>query len=306
MLCAQNEREKERVRDLHRTLERERERFEREVQDQKSFADKLSKDLREAVEENRKLQDELDTVQDKLAIAHSEIDSLEARISNYEDVEATEGVVERRRREEAAGQEVKDLRMRLHGVEKERDHLREQVEQLQRDMEVATYRELELTRALAAEDRDQEQVVRQLNEMKVRMKDALDQLAHERRLNQQQQLERVTGGGVAGREELEERANHLFGKYLRVESFRKALVHQKRYLLIVLSAYQESEAKTLAMLKGSAQVKKTQEKERKKRLFKAAVLAVIAIQRMRFIVQRWQSGKRIGAKAIFSSQMVPR
>ena len=141
--------------------------------------------------------------------------------------------------------------------------------------------------------------------MKVRMKDALDQLAHERRLNQQQQLERVTGG-VAGREELEERANHLFGKYLRVESFRKALVHQKRYLLIVLSAYQESEAKTLAMLKGSAQVKKTQEKERKKRLFKAAVLAVIAIQRMRFIVQRWQSGKRIGAKAIFSSQMVPR
>lgn len=45
-------------------------------------------------------------------------------------------------------------------------------------------------------------------------------------------------------------ANHLFGKYLRVESFRKALVHQKRYLLIMLQTYQENEAKALALIKG--------------------------------------------------------
>lgn len=48
--------------------------------------------------------------------------------------------------------------------------------------------------------------------------------------------------------EMEERANHLFGRYLRVESHRKALVHQKRYLLIVLQTYQENEMKTLALL----------------------------------------------------------
>lgn len=46
-------------------------------------------------------------------------------------------------------------------------------------------------------------------------------------------------------------ANHLFGKYLRVESFRKALVHQKRYLVIMLQTYQENEAKALAMLNGN-------------------------------------------------------
>lgn len=306
LATAQNEREKERVRDLHKTLERERERFEREVQDQKVFTEKLSLDLRQAVEESGKLQDEVDTLQEKLAMAHAEIDSLEARISNYEDVESRQSNRQVRERFEGTQQslEVQDLRLRLHAAEKERDQLQGEVVRLRQDVERATYREIELTRALAADEdnnsRDQEQIVAQLNEMRGRMTDALQQLAQERRLNQ------VDRQQVACKEELEERANHLFGKYLRVESFRKALVHQKRYLLIVLSAYQESEAKTMAMLKGSAAVKKTEKEERKRRLFKSAVLAVIAIQRMKFIVQRWQSGKRIGAKAIFSAQLAPR
>jgi len=37
------------------------------------------------------------------------------------------------------------------------------------------------------------------------------------------------------------KANHLFGKYLRVESFRKALVHQKRYLLTMIATYEKNE-----------------------------------------------------------------
>lgn len=302
LATSQNEREKERVKDLHKTLEKERERFEREVYDQKVFCEKLSQDLKQAVEESSKLQDEVDTVQDKLSMAHAEIDSLEARISNYEDVEGQSD--NRQQRQDLAttqqSLEIQDLRLRLHAAEKERDHLQDQVVRLRQDVERCTYREIELTRALAAEDRDQEQIVAQLNEMKGRMTEALDQLAQERRLNT------VDRNQVACKEELEERANHLFGKYLRVESFRKALVHQKRYLLIVLSAYQEGEAKTMAMLKGGAAIKKQQQKERTRRLFKSAVLAVIAIQRMKFIVQRWQSGKRMGAKAIFSSQMAPR
>jgi A-kinase anchor protein 9 len=41
---------------------------------------------------------------------------------------------------------------------------------------------------------------------------------------------------------------HLLGKYLRSESYRKALVWQKRYLLVVLGGYQESEALTVGRL----------------------------------------------------------
>lgn len=41
---------------------------------------------------------------------------------------------------------------------------------------------------------------------------------------------------------------HLFWKCLRSESYRKALVWQKRYLLLVLGGYQEAEAITVSRL----------------------------------------------------------
>ena len=41
---------------------------------------------------------------------------------------------------------------------------------------------------------------------------------------------------------------HLFWKYLRSESYRKALVWQKRYLLLVLGGYQEAETITVSRL----------------------------------------------------------
>lgn len=37
--------------------------------------------------------------------------------------------------------------------------------------------------------------------------------------------------------------------------------------------------------------------------FRSAVLVVIAIERMKYIVKRWQTGKRIGSEAIFSHQL---
>ena len=40
----------------------------------------------------------------------------------------------------------------------------------------------------------------------------------------------------------------LYGKYLRAESFRKALVYQKKYLLLLLGGYQDSEQETLAII----------------------------------------------------------
>lgn len=36
---------------------------------------------------------------------------------------------------------------------------------------------------------------------------------------------------------------------------------------------------------------------------RTAVLVVIAIERMKYIVKRWQTGKRVGSDAIFSHQL---
>lgn len=50
---------------------------------------------------------------------------------------------------------------------------------------------------------------------------------------------------------------HLFWKYLRSESYRKALVWQKRYLLLVLGGYQEAEAITVSRLAHLSGVQET-------------------------------------------------
>ena len=46
-----------------------------------------------------------------------------------------------------------------------------------------------------------------------------------------------------------EKFKKLYYKYLRAESFRKSLVYQKRFLLIMLSGYEDTEREILATLK---------------------------------------------------------
>lgn len=107
------------------------------------------------------------------------------------------------------------------------------------------------------------------------------------------------------RDELEERANHLFGKYLRTESFRRALIHQKRYLMILVNTYESNEAKVLNALNGNLIGAPLQ--RRKVPSFKSVVLVAVAIERMKFILRRWQTGKRVCAKnPIFPHNTPPR
>jgi len=40
----------------------------------------------------------------------------------------------------------------------------------------------------------------------------------------------------------------LYGKYLRAESFRKALIYQKQYLLLLIGGFRDCEDETLAMI----------------------------------------------------------
>ncbi|XP_052681698.1 A-kinase anchor protein 9-like [Crassostrea angulata] len=40
----------------------------------------------------------------------------------------------------------------------------------------------------------------------------------------------------------------LYGKYLRADSYRKALVYQKKYLLLLLGGFQDCEQTTLALI----------------------------------------------------------
>uniref|UniRef100_A0A4W3K030 A-kinase anchoring protein 9 n=1 Tax=Callorhinchus milii TaxID=7868 RepID=A0A4W3K030_CALMI len=85
----------------------------------------------------------------------------------------------------------------------------------------------------------------------------------------------------------------IYGKYLRAESFRKALVYQKKYLLLLLGGFQECEQATLSLIArmgGQPSYTSLQlitHRSRGFTRFRSAVRVSIAISRLRFLVRRW-------------------
>lgn len=210
--------------------------------------------------------------------------------------------------------EMNDLKSRLLAVERERDLLKDRVSILQNDIERGAQREARLTESLAgvagysaqSQQHNGLLVPQQLLSKLKEMNQHLGENVRENRqlsetlqflTNERQELQKRVSElevYVLDRDELEEKANHLFGKYLRTESFRRALVHQKRYLMIVLGTYESNEAKVLSLV-NSGQLTP---KRRKTPSFKSVVLMAIAVERMKFILKRWHTGKRVCAKAM--------
>ncbi|XP_067862571.1 A-kinase anchor protein 9 isoform X2 [Heptranchias perlo] len=85
----------------------------------------------------------------------------------------------------------------------------------------------------------------------------------------------------------------IYGKYLRAESFRKALIYQKKYLLLLLGGFQECEQATLsfiARMGGHPSYTNLQiitHRSRGFTKFRSVVRVSIAISRLRFLVRRW-------------------
>ncbi|XP_032258087.1 A-kinase anchor protein 9 isoform X5 [Phoca vitulina] len=86
----------------------------------------------------------------------------------------------------------------------------------------------------------------------------------------------------------------IYGKYLRAESFRKALIYQKKYLLLLLGGFQECEDATLALLArmggqpAFTDLEVITNRPKGFTRFRSAVRVSMAISRMKFLVRRWQ------------------
>ncbi|XP_053511069.1 A-kinase anchor protein 9 isoform X2 [Artibeus jamaicensis] len=85
----------------------------------------------------------------------------------------------------------------------------------------------------------------------------------------------------------------IYGKYLRAESFRKALIYQKKYLLLLLGGFQECEEATLALLArmggqpAFTDLAVITNRPKGFTRFRSAVRVSMAISRMKFLVRRW-------------------
>ncbi|XP_060638257.2 A-kinase anchor protein 9 isoform X2 [Anolis sagrei] len=85
----------------------------------------------------------------------------------------------------------------------------------------------------------------------------------------------------------------IYGRYLRAESFRKALIYQKKYLLLLLGGFQECEEATLSLIArmggqpSYTDLEVITHRSKGFTRFRSAVRVLIAISRMKFLVRRW-------------------
>lgn len=325
LLKSQVEREKERSEDVEKSLVREKNRFEIELSEQKSYGESMKHEIDRVIAENQELQNELDATQDRLMASARDIENLQLRIQNLQEADGYRVARSEKERNELAHHTaaLQELQSKLNDVERERDLLKDRVSILQKDIERGAQRETRLTESLAGvagitvQNQNsglmlpQQQLLNKLKEMNEhlsenvrenrQLSETLQFLTDERQMLQKRvfNLEQT----CCDRDELEEKANHLFGKYLRTESFRRALVHQKRYLMIVLSTYEANEAKVLSLVNSN---QPAVPKRRKITSFKSLVLVAIAIERMKYILRRWHTGKRVCAKSILPHNTPPR
>ncbi|KAM8934137.1 pericentrin [Pelodytes ibericus] len=90
----------------------------------------------------------------------------------------------------------------------------------------------------------------------------------------------------------------LYRRYMRAESFRKALVYQKKYLLLLLGGFQACEKAVLCQISrmglypSSADVPIATSSRPGLTRFRSAVRVVIAISRLKFLVRKWNKINR--------------
>ncbi|XP_014804722.1 PREDICTED: pericentrin [Calidris pugnax] len=94
----------------------------------------------------------------------------------------------------------------------------------------------------------------------------------------------------------------LYRKYLRAESFRKALVYQKKYLLLLLGGFQDCEQATLSLIArmgiypSPADLQHSASRSRPFTRFRCTVRAIVAVSRLKFLVKKWNKVSRKSAQ----------
>ncbi|KAK3866754.1 hypothetical protein Pcinc_027738 [Petrolisthes cinctipes] len=106
----------------------------------------------------------------------------------------------------------------------------------------------------------------------------------------------------------DEKLQYLYSQYLQCEHRMKALVWQKRYLLVVLRGYDNTERQTIArlhhmaaqVLPSSRSHRNTQPTSPLHTTFRVAVLGVMAVCRMRALVERFSRKKGLGVQMLLA------
>ncbi|KAL6435525.1 hypothetical protein ACFW04_005475 [Cataglyphis niger] len=311
---------------LHRTTE--------ELKVQEEECDQLQKQLKMMMEAENRKQEKRDTELDEIRRLHREISiARETRINLETDINlAKQKLKESSDRElklthmvESLKEREAELNTKLIIAKEKEKNLKDWIENLQPSLKTVAEREEDISNKLMNFNKDvptsSMQRIKELNELvekysveKNNLKRKLDKITIERdtamqrikllegqikKLKNAQALTSNSNSTTISIEKLQK----FYGSYLRVDSRRKALAYQKKYLLCVISTYQYCEENTLYVLAQLTQNQRTYTRSSRKKTirFRIAALTIISIHRMKWLTQRWRIGKRVGANAIIGS-----
>ncbi|XP_044760677.1 pericentrin-like isoform X2 [Coccinella septempunctata] len=272
----------------------------------------LREEARALKKGRRELENDLKYNRDMLEVKKREVDGLEMKIS--------EGVA----REDALKGKLRDCEERLRQKNKEVENSRSLIDDMERDRRDMKLQMDMLNNKIREMDRESskrttappssnvttaDQLMSKIEELNLAVKndkqtmDLIIRLTNDNANLKSKIIElEKQGSNNVPYENQVNRSNYLFAKCLRVESYRKALIWQKRYLVYLLGSYQYTT--------DLGPLEKFQNGQKKLRFsgirkFRSSAYTIIAIVRMKSIVRRWHSGPRLAENANSSYRNVP-
>jgi hypothetical protein len=189
----------------------------------------------------------------------------------------------------------------LEAATEERDGVRDQLALAQTELGLLQ-RQLQEQRELGVNHRQES-----LSAFRQSLEELNDRLARQSGRALRAEQERDKAQGVAARLEaqllasasaeevglLEQRLKDYYLKYHRAESFRKALMYQKRYLILLLGGFHQCESLTLSLIARMDRASPERPLERPSALrgqarFRRAGVVVLAALRLRMLCMRWR------------------
>ncbi|XP_026667954.1 golgin subfamily A member 4-like isoform X3 [Ceratina calcarata] len=225
---------------------------------------------------------------------------------------------------EAIKEKESELQKKLSSAKEVEKKLKDTIAELQQDLKASTKKEQELWKQMRGGHSDEKNVPpkflqkiedlsesneRYITEKSVLQEKLINVMSEKEQLSQRiKLLESQIKRNKVSRDlnippDYVEKLQHFYGKFLRADSRRKALTYQKRYLLTIIGGYQISEENTMCVLAQLTKVERAyavieRNKKSPRVRFRSVVHLLVSIQRMKWLIVRWNTGKRVGAKTL--------
>ncbi|KAJ8915115.1 hypothetical protein NQ315_000367, partial [Exocentrus adspersus] len=255
---------------------------------------KLLKQAKSEMESGRKYAESM------LGMEVERTKSLEEKVQGLiaNEAELREALVRKKIELEERLRDIQNYKIVMDEIEEERNLLRKQKEDLFQQLKTSALEEPQLRQSSPVPDVLLVKI-KELNEALLdnrKLMEIIQKLTGDKRnLENELLIWKRQKASTVQFSDLVARSDFLFAKTLRLESIKKALIWQKRYLLDYLKGHQHH---CLVEALPHAPVYRNKSKPRPspKEKFRSTVYVVISILRMRYLVRRWHSGIRIAEK----------